>query len=430
MSAKRVLITILVASIVMMVVGSGVASAGGPIGSDFRISNQGVEAVFSSAAYNSQRQEYLVVWYNDRPGNDDIQAQRLSKSGSKIRGPFYVIAGQGAERRYPDVTYNSQRNEYLVVWEHKHGAEYSIRAQRVSATGQLLGGEVTVASPPTFNDAFKKPTVGYASTSNKYLVVWEYHWEFGAEVAGQRLSSTAAVEGSIIGISPDPVGAPRYEPDLAYNRSRNEYLVVWKQRDPGPGLYDIYGRRVQGNGTPMHPESILIRRGEADETAPAVAAIPTTPNQGLYLVVWEETVAPGDINVHGRRMTGEGSPMGASKKVIASSTENETNPAVAGSEGAGQFLVTWTRRLTDPQAPWVKWDLIYGRAVAKGGAFLGQGTHVGGRYDADHAAVVSGPLGDFLVAFDDDPAATGNVDIYGRLWGNRAYVPLVLRRHR
>jgi len=62
MSAKRVLITILVASIVMMVVGSGVASAGGPIGSDFRISNQGVDAVFSSTAYNYQRQEYLVVW--------------------------------------------------------------------------------------------------------------------------------------------------------------------------------------------------------------------------------------------------------------------------------------------------------------------------------------------------------------------------------
>jgi len=121
--------------------------------------------------------------------------------------------------------------------------------------------------------------------------------------------------------------------------------------------------------------------------------------------------------------------MDAPYKVIASSTENETNPAVAGSEGAGQFLVTWTRRLTDPQAPWVSWDLIYGRAVGKGGNFLGGGVHTGGLYDADHPAVAAGATGDFLIALDDDPSAGNNWDIYGRLWGNRVYVPLVVRRH-
>ena len=92
------------------------------------------------------------------------------------------------------------------------------------------------------------------------------------------------------------------------NRSRNEYLVVWEQEDPGPGDFDIYGRRVQGFGTPMHPESIEIRRGGADQLAPAVAAIPTSPNQGRYLVVWEDHWVPGDIDIHGRRVDGEGNP--------------------------------------------------------------------------------------------------------------------------
>jgi hypothetical protein len=34
--------------------------------------------------------------------------------------------------------------------------------------------------------------------------------------------------------------------------------------------------------------------------------------------------------------------------------------------------------------------------------------------------------GDFLVAFDDTP--DGSRDVYGHLWGNRVYLPLVLRR--
>jgi len=43
--------------------------------------------------------------------------------------------------------------------------------------------------------------------------------------------------------------------------------------------------------------------------------------------------------------------------------------------------------------------------------------------------LTAGPHGDFLVAFDDDPSMSSNMDIYGRLWGNRVYVPLVVRRH-
>jgi hypothetical protein len=43
--------------------------------------------------------------------------------------------------------------------------------------------------------------------------------------------------------------------------------------------------------------------------------------------------------------------------------------------------------------------------------------------NATHSAVTGGPLGDFLVAFDD---VTGS-GVYGRLWGNRIYLPLVVR---
>jgi hypothetical protein len=80
------------------------ARAGTPIGDPFATSAADLQEGRPAVAYNTQWQEYLVVWNNDRAGNDDIRAQRLTKTGAPIGVPFYISAGEGAERRYPDVT--------------------------------------------------------------------------------------------------------------------------------------------------------------------------------------------------------------------------------------------------------------------------------------------------------------------------------------
>ena len=63
---------------------AGVAAAGGPISGDIRISRVGANGVSPAVAFNPQRTEYLVVWYNDRTGNDDIQAQRVRRQSESV----------------------------------------------------------------------------------------------------------------------------------------------------------------------------------------------------------------------------------------------------------------------------------------------------------------------------------------------------------
>jgi len=63
-------------------------TGGSPVGSVFTVSGQDLEEKNPAIAYNPDRQEYLAVWYNDRAGNDDIQAQRFSKDGKPIEGAF------------------------------------------------------------------------------------------------------------------------------------------------------------------------------------------------------------------------------------------------------------------------------------------------------------------------------------------------------
>jgi hypothetical protein len=357
-----------------------------------------------------------VVWWNDRPGNDDIYGRRVSGDGALIGGRFPIAAGAGHERCCPDVAHNSQSDEYLVVWEDDGAA---IAGQRVSATGQLLGGEISIGG---LGDANFRPAVAYASTQNKYLVVWvEFEtatttWTF----AGKEVSVTGS-PGSRFAIGTGPFYTFDILVDLAYNRAHNEFLVVWHEYVGSD--YDVYGRRVKmagGTGT-LGPAFPIFQSGH-DEGYAAVAAIPVPAGQGQYLVVCMKLV--GSFGIQGQLVTWDGNLAG-SHIDISTSPDDATYPAVAGSESAGRYLVVWSQE-GYVSSPFIA-DGIMARAISADGDLVGVEAGIGGLYPSG-AAVASGSLGDFLVGFDAEPPLVSAPDgVYGRLWGNRVYLPLVVR---
>jgi hypothetical protein len=398
----------------------GTFGRGAPLGSPFLIANQSVDTVYPAVAYDSQRQDYLAVWQNDRAGCDDIYGQRVSNNGALIGPWFSISAGCPSNRQNPTVAYNSQQDEFLVAWEHcGNGYDCGIRTRRVSGLGQVLDSTDIVVSTGTLgseNDI--NPTVGYAYTSNKYLLVWvqDSQSTYSKHIRGQVLSAAGVLEGSSFLISEDSGGGhARSKPDLAYNRSRNEYLVVWQQWASSD--YDVYSRRVTGTGSLLYPESTAIINSGCDETTPAVGAIPLQSSGGGYLVAWENSCGGSEKDIRTRQVAGDGTP--GTIVTAASSSLDESSPAVAGNENTGQYLVVWT---TSSSAPSLT-SSIHGVFASMAGSLVGQELFVGGLY-ADHAVVTSGPTGDFLTAFDD-PLIGSSVDVWGVLQGNRLYLPLV-----
>jgi hypothetical protein len=396
-----------------------VVSAGVPIGSRFVVSNNnGWPEVNPAIAYNTQRQEYLVVWYNDRAGCDDIQAQRVSRGGTLVGSPFFIAATCPDERRYPDVAYDSTHDQYLVVWE--QGID--VKAKLISATGAGLTLEFTVAAGYPTLDSASNPHVAYASTSDQYLVIWQYSGTAGSSIDAQVYEYNGAPNGSSFDVIPYRFYAsesPPEEPDLAYNRSRNEFLVAWQQEPPG-GDYDIYGQRVKlTGGAGVQGSAFPVATSGTDETNPAVAAIPTVPNAGQYLVAWEK-----GTDVEARTVSGVGTT--GTLRSLASTGWTEHSPAVAGCESTQQFLAVWVwiPVVTPPAMMQVQ-----ARTLALDGTLVDDTTNAGGG-QVFAADVAAGPTGDVLVAFDDNATiGTSNRGIYGRLWGHRVYFPVVMRSY-
>jgi len=404
------------ALLVPLLAGPAAVQAGGPIGGIFLIRDEAsVSTNRPAVAYNSQRQEYLVVFWNDRPGCDDIRAERVAKDG-RLLGGVWVANGCPADRRYPDVAYNSQANEYLVVWEED---EIDIRGQRVSATGGLAGGAFDIALGIGGSSSCWRPAVAYASTENKYLVVLQLDSLAGCGIGAKALNSDGSAWGTYFDIEPLSTNQKGY-PDLAYNYLRNEFLVVWAEQCSIPVQYDIRGRRVamSGGAGPLGTAFWFSCDTCRDDLVPAVAAVPRSPD-GQYLVAWEYWTGANNYDIWAQRVAGGGTLEG-SAFLVFDSTASDVCPAVAGSESNQQYLVAWT---TSPAV----YPCICGRVVPTSGALVDAETVVGG-YWAGNAAVASGPVGDALIAFQDT-LGSGTYNIYGRLWGNRVYLPLVLRNY-
>jgi hypothetical protein len=153
-----------------------------------------------------------------------------------------------------------------------------------------------------------------------------------------------------------------------------------------------------------------------------VAAIPTIPNEGQYLVAWESDEGV-DSDIEARAVSWD-ETLG-DWRYLADTAWGEHRPAVAGSESNDRFLVTWTwvPVITPPAMMQVQ-----AKTLALDGTPLHDTALVGGGQVFD-SAVAAGPTGDFLITFDDNEVlGTSSRGIYGRLWGNRIYLPLVVRQ--
>jgi hypothetical protein len=240
--------------------GRRISAAGIPLGVDgFRISHQGPDGDASFGAHDPAvvwrpvANEYLVVWSGDRiPGEEEIWGQRLASDGAEL-GAELRISQQGpdgdlgVDARMPAVAHGASADEYLVVWEGDRAAgETEIYGQRLTGAAVELGADVQISflDPPGADIDAIHPDVVWNSTADEYLVVWQGDHGVGGdeEIHLQGLDAAGVLLGGTTVVSDmGPPGDPAYQaqrPAVAFLASFAEALVVWQADDDGPNTVD------------------------------------------------------------------------------------------------------------------------------------------------------------------------------------------------
>jgi hypothetical protein len=280
----------------------------------------------------------------------------------------------------PAVAFNPNQNEYLVVWDGYDDfdtfvlGEREIFGQRVAATtGTEIGVDLRLSDMGPDEDqeyGAYTPAVAYNPTQGEYLVVWYGDDDTGSlvndeyEIFGQRVAGATGAE---IGVDQrlsdmGPNGDPDYDalaPDVAYNPTQDEYLVVWYGDDNTGTLVDnegeIFGQRVAvATGAEIGGDVRLSDMGpDGDEYYDAVRpAVAYNPNREEYLVTWEGDDVTGSpvslaYEIYGQRVESTtGAEIGGDLRLSDMGPEGDLNYSAYGSALAynltqDEYLVVW-----------------------------------------------------------------------------------------
>lgn len=455
---------------------------GGEIGAnDFRLSDMGQDNTYDAhdpaIAYNSVNNEYLVVWYGDdddagtlADGEYEVFAQRLDAATGAEIGPELRLSDMGPDgdpaydAENPAVAYNSAANEYLVVWQGDDNTgllvdgEEEIFGQRIEAnTGAEIGGDLRLSDMGPNGDPLydaRAPAVTYNSIANEYLVVW--HGDDSTallvdgelEIFGQRVSALGAEIGSDFRISAmGPDGNTAYEgvmPDLAYNSTANEYLVVWHGDDKTAvlveGELEIFGQRLDASANQIGTDDMRLSDMGPNGSVNFAGGFPAVAYDTIaqeYLVVWlgDDNTSPlvdEEFEIFGQRLTDAGTETGTNDFRLSdmgpdgNAAYDAEIPDVSYDSRDNEYLVVWhgddnTRSLVEGE------NEIFAQRVDARGAQVGlndvrlsdMGPDGDPEFEATMPAVAySSGAGQFLVVWEGDdntpPLADSEFEIHGQ----------------
>ncbi len=265
---KKMMVCCIVLTIMTFLVTNVVAQGHGPM---FDISVDPHMEGWPQACYNSNADEYLVVWEDYRNDGSDIYGQFLNGDGTLKDTDFPICLAAG-EQYWPRLDFDPQLDQFLIVFED----------WRDPANGDICG--VFIASDGSFVDA---PTSGedhtFAICSNpakiytcsvaynldtrRYLVVWgDYRNDptgssyTGADVFGQIVDSdgrllpppTPADPTTNFAIAEDPEIFESVA-DVTFCMGTHEWFVVY-----GTNTGYVHGQRVNGLGALINPDGSAV----------------------------------------------------------------------------------------------------------------------------------------------------------------------------
>jgi hypothetical protein len=325
--------------------GQRYASAGVPLGAEFRVNSYTTDIQFHPVTASDAAGNFVVVWhsYAQDGSNYGVFGQRYASSGALLGPEFRVNTYTTNFQRDPSVAADPSGN-FVVVWHSRgqDGSSTGVFGQRYASSGAPLGPEFRVN---TYTSNYQLvPAVAKDSLGN-FVVVWtSYGGQDGSSsgVFGQRYASSGIPLGPEFRVNTYTPFAQRF-PSVAADSSGN-FVVAWEslfhQDGSGSG---VFGQRYASSGLPLGPEFRVNTYTSYYQFAAAVA----TDSLGNFIVVWTSELQDGSIQgVYGQRFANSGAPLGAAFRVNTYTTSAQFHPSVAADSG-GNFIVVWASDTQD-----------------------------------------------------------------------------------
>lgn len=338
---------------------------------------------------------WLVVWLDTRSGTNDVYGALVDSFGmvQTVADGVAICAATGSQS---SPTVASVGNEWLVAWSDPR-----------TASGDIYGATIDSSGAPQQTDGFiictatgqqRLPVAQGNGTS--YYVIWEDKRtsSFG-DVYGNLVSTSGTVadtSGTAICTAADTQTA------LQLASTGTEWLAAWHDKRTLDSLnHDIYGRTIDGGGTPG--TEFVIVDDPSNQTYPSLAS-----NGTDYFVAWTDARFSNDGDIFGTLISQSGIVATADGAVICDASDSTQIRQVANS--GENWMVIWKDERTGD-------GNVYGAIVdSSGNSSPVDGFALTSDVNDQYAAQLAGNGTNWLVCWiDARNLASSNEDVYGAL---------------
>ncbi|MGH9460645.1 MAG: discoidin domain-containing protein [Vicinamibacteria bacterium] len=271
---------------------------------------------FQGAAYNSELDEYLIIYQGNSP-----RVRRLGTNGTLLAPEVQVdkpmdVANVG-------VVYNPIDNQYLAVYR----SDDNIFGRYLDSHGVPLGSRFSIGTGGEVGVA------AYSSKSRRFLVVWRkgpqpIHVNY-ALINGDSTAPKPVISSGAL--------ANGDNPQAAWGSASNRFLVVYT-REVGDAKEEVFGRLVNPNGG--IGSEFKIVGGPKSQTDPQVSY---ASSKDVFLVSVSDwrNVECCRADVVGQRLDSAGNKLGPLFDIVATGNGGwDVACPIGFNEATGQFIAT------------------------------------------------------------------------------------------
>ncbi len=201
---------------------------------------------------------YVVTWFDNRSGNDDVYARVYNADGTARTAEFMVHGSNSSAQDWCSVSMADNGN-FVVTWSDNRSGNYEVYMRLFNVDGTALTAETLVSSRTGIQDYH---AVDMASDGSFVVAFLDQNVN---DVYFQRYNSSGVAQGSNT-LAHTTTANTQNRPDIAVNND-GSFIVTWtSQNQDTTTSLGVYARTFNASGTATSGEILINQTTAGDQT--------------------------------------------------------------------------------------------------------------------------------------------------------------------
>ena len=336
---------------------------------------------------------FVVIWVDEE--NFDIYGRRLAADLSP-QGEVFQANDEGIASWAPSLSCGPDGG-FVVAWVDNRSGN-NIYAKRFDPSGNPLGESFKV-NDDEGTMPHLSPSVSIGESGN-FVIAWEDFRQTDSDIYAQRYDSDGNKLDANLVVNSDSLNEDQYSPTVSLGKN-DRFMVTWV--DLRSGVKDIFALLFSFDGT---PETSIFKVDTTTTSDPRENPWVDSDTTGRYMIAWTD-YASSYPTIYSQRFDSLGEVMGSKLRISDEEETGERHDPTLSTSPSGAYVVGWMDKRS------LNYD-IYARTVRSDGSpqqansFIVNDDSSGANQLNPKIATKSD--GSFMVVWGD--YRNGNSDIY------------------